>query len=335
MGKGILIIIAGVSMIISLLIISLNSNNQQGMKTTTAYFNDMEARLISNSGIEIYLEKLRRNKTLTGSFENNPLMNGTYSVYISGPDSSLQIKSVGNFSSVSHTSVISAKRESVTLPPISSSLYVSTNDLGLNLAGNMTIDGNDHNMDGTAGPSPALPGIGVSSASDSAYVVNDLKPKISNAIQGAGGAPSVHTTADTTNWDAITQNFIFAADTTVASGTYSSGTFGTAANPKITYINGSVQLSGTASGYGVMVVNGNLTMSGNFTFYGLLIVYGKSEIETKTTGNAGIYGASIFVGESIDFQATGNAIFYYSSQAINNAKNNLKSSRFQILSWWE
>jgi hypothetical protein len=34
-------------------------------------------------------------------------------------------------------------------------------------------------------------------------------------------------------------------------------------------------------------------------------------------------------------QATGNAQLYYSSAAINNAKTNLKSSRFTILSWWE
>ncbi len=335
MGKGILIIIAGVSIIITLLILSLNSNNNQGTKTTVAYFDAMQARLISNSGIEIYLEKLRRDKTLTGTFLDNSLMNGDYDVTIWGPDTALEIKSVGNFNDVSHTSLIKARRDPVTLPAITSSIYVSTNDLGLNLAGNMYIDGNDHNMDGTAGPNPPLPGIGVSSSSDSAYVVNDLKPKISNAIQGAGGTPSVYTTPDTTNWDAITQNFIFAADTTVASGTYSSGTFGTLSNPKITYVNGDVQLTGQASGYGVMIVNGDLSMSGNFTFYGILIVYGKSEVETKTTGNAGIYGASIFVGESIDFQATGNATFYYSSQAINNAKVNLKSSRFKILSWWE
>ncbi len=335
MGKGILIIIAGISIIITLLIVNMNSNNEQGLKTTTAYFDEMQARLISNSGIEIYLEKLRRDKTLTGSFLDNPLMNGDYNVTIWGPDTALEIKSVGNFNDVSHISLIKARRDPITLPPITSSIYVSTNDLGLNLAGNMNIDGNDHNMDGTVGPNPALPGIGVSTASDSSYVINDLKPKISNAILGEGGSPSVHTTPDTTNWDEITQNFIFAADTTVTTGTYSSGAFGDASTPQITYVNGDVTLSGTASGYGIMVVNGDLHMSGNFTFYGILIVYGKSEVETKTTGNAGIYGASIFVGESIDFQATGNATFYYSSQAINNAKTYLKSSRFQILSWWE
>ncbi len=335
MGKGILIIIAGISIIITLLIVSLNSNNSQGTKTTAAYFDAMQARLISNSGIEIYLEKLRRNKTLTGTFQNNSLMNGDYNVTIWGPDTALEIKSVGNFDDVSHTSLIKARRDPVTLPPISASIYISTNNLNLHLSGNMTIDGTDHNIDGTAGPNPPLPGIGVSNATDSAFVMDSLKPKIENAINGAGGAPSIYTTPDTTNWNEITQNFIFAADTTVTSGTFSSGTFGTASNPKITYINGDVTLSGTASGSGVMVVNGDLSMSGNFTFDGILIVYGKSQVTTKVTGGAGIYGAAIIVGDGINMQASGNAGFYYSSQAINNAKVNLKSSRFQILSWWE
>ncbi len=335
MGKGILIVIAGISLIITLLILSLDANNESGMKTTAAYFDEMQARLISNSGIEIYLEKLRRDKSLTGTFPDNNLMNGDYDVTIWGPDTALEIKSIGNFNDVSHTSLIKARREAVILPPITSSIYIGTNNLNLHLSGDMTIDGNDYNIDGSAGPNPPLPGIGVSNATDSAFVIDSLKPKITNDIKGAGGVPSVYTTPDTTNWDEITQNFIFAADTTVTSGTFSQGTFGTMTNPEITYVNGDVTLSGNATGSGVMIVNGDLNMSGNFTFYGILIVYGKSQITTKVTGGAGIYGSAIIVGDGINMMASGHAGFYYSSQAINNAKTNLKSSRFHILSWWE
>ncbi|MCL5030337.1 MAG: hypothetical protein M1480_15105 [Bacteroidetes bacterium] len=335
MGKGVLIVVLGMSIIISLLIVSLNANNTQGSKATVDYFNKTQARLISNSGIEVYLEKLRRDKTLTGSFLGNSLMNGTYDIYISGPDTALTIRSIGYFGGDSHTTVITARRYPISLPNINSALYISASNLNIKLSGNIDINGNDHNMDGTAGPNPPLPGIGVPNASDSTFVTDDLKPNINNAIQGKGGAPSISTVADTTNWENITQNCIFAADTTVTSGTYSSGTFGTIGTPIITYVNGDVQLSGTASGYGIMVVNGDLTMSGNFTFYGIIIAYGQSLITTNTVGSAGVYGGSIFVGQSINFKASGSALFYYSSQAINNAKTNLKSSRFKVLSWWE
>ena len=110
---------------------------------------------------------------------------------------------------------------------------------------------------------------------------------------------------------------------------------GTFAEPKITYVNGDVQLSGTASGAGIMVINGDLTMSGDFKYYGIVIVYGKSSIKTQIVGNGGIYGSTILIGQNVDIQSTGNSAFYYSSQAITNAQVNLKSSRFQILSWWE
>ena len=82
-------------------------------------------------------------------------------------------------------------------------------------------------------------------------------------------------------------------------------------------------------------MDGDLNMSGNFTFNGIIVVYGPSSVETQTTGNAGVYGATIFVGNTVDMKATGNAKFLYSSQAINNAKANLKSTRFKIVSWWE
>jgi len=51
-----------------------------------------QARIIANSGVEIYLEKLRRDKLLKGVFPNNDLMNGTYDINIYGSDTLLTIK---------------------------------------------------------------------------------------------------------------------------------------------------------------------------------------------------------------------------------------------------
>ncbi len=337
MGKSALILVLGVSALITVLIMNLNANSTRGLGTTVDFYESTRARLIANSGVEIYLEKLRRNKTLKGNFLDNSLMEGSYDIYIYGPDSLMKIKSIGKFNDKTHTTVVTAKRNPIVIPDVHSSIYVSSDNLNLNLNGNIDINGNDHYMDGTlvSGGSP-LPGIGVDKPADSSYIINDLKPKISKIIQGSGGSPSVHTVDDKTDWKKITEDFIFAADITMPSGTYTTGTvLGTASEPKITYLNGDVHFSGNAYGYGIMVVNGNLEMSGNFTFKGIIIAYGKSTIETKTVGNSGVYGGAIFVGQNIDIQATGNSLFYYSSQAIQNAKNNIKSSRFNILSWWE
>jgi hypothetical protein len=84
-----------------------------------------------------------------------------------------------------------------------------------------------------------------------------------------------------------------------------------------------------------MVVNGNINLSGNFNFYGILIAYGQTTIRTQTIGNNAVYGGTILVGENVSLESQGNAKFYYSNEAIENAQVNLKSSRFDILDWWE
>ena len=307
------------------------------MKTTVESFEETRARLIANSGVEVYLEKLRRNKTLLGDFSENPLMQGSYDISIAGPDSALQIVSTAYFGEITHQSIVKAKRDPVKFPPVLGALYVSSDNLSLQLNGNLEIDGNDHNTNGTPGPNPPLPGIAVDEKTDSAHIVDYFKPKISKDIMGYGGAPSVYTKqSSVSDWSETTENIIFAADITLSSGTYGSGTvLGTPSEPKITYVTGDVHLSDDAIGDGIMVVNGNLTMSGNFTYRGIILVYGKSTIETQIVGNGGVYGSTILVGENVSIHSTGNSSFFYSSEAIKNGMLNLKSSRFRILSWWE
>lgn len=336
MGKGILIVVIGFSIITSFFMLSLNANSKKGLQTTIDHFEETQARLIANSAVEIYLEKMRQNKTLQGTFNNVNLMDGKYDINISGPDSQLIITSTGYFGSTSHQSIVCAIREPVDLPPALGALYIVSDVLGLKLNGNLIIGGNDTNLDGSAGPESSLPGVTLDDDSDSTYFFDNIKPQIANDIEGLGGSPSIYSTPDTTDWEEVTMNLIFAADITVSSGTYSSGMhFGTPTDPKITFMNGEIHLSGSCDGDGIMVINGNLTMSGQFTYRGIIIVYNQSSIECQITGNGGIYGTTILVGSEVDLHATGNAAFYYSSEAISNAQFYLKSSRFKIMSWWE
>jgi len=335
MGKGILILVVGVAGLISLLIVNLNANTNRSLDTTLDMYKTTQARLISNSGIEVYLEKMRRDKDLTGNFMDNDLLGGKYNLYISGPDSNLTIRSVGYYDDKIHTSIVNAKREPVKMPGVNSALYISSNNVSLNLNGNVDINGNDHHMNGTPGTTASLPGIGVDDATDSAYVINNVKSKISKSIEGSGGAPSVRTVPDTTDWLGLSEDFIFSADTILTTGTYSSGSeFGTIDDPIITYCNGDVNFT-SATGYGIMIINGNITLSGNFNYYGVVIVYGQSSISCQTIGNNGIYGGAILVGEDVSVQSQGNAQFYYSYDAIQLGQLKLKSSRFEILSWLE
>ena len=336
MGKGLLIIVLGIAGILSLLKIGISANTSKEVDTSVDFFKKTHTRLIANSGIEIYLEKLRRDKNLTGYSGEKSLFGGEYEVNISGPDSALQIVSNSEFYGTTHRSFVLAKRTPVKMPTINSALYINATGLGLNLNGNMDIDGNDHNTDGSTGPNPPVPGVGLDSPADSAYFKNNIKPKISRDILGAGGAPSIRAVADTTNWLTITEALIFAADITIPSGTYDTpGLYGTPSEPKITFVNGDVHLTGGFQGDGIMIVNGNLEMDGNSTFRGIVLVYKNSSIETNFSGNGGIFGWTILAGTNVNIQATGNSSFYYSSQALANAQAKLKSSRFEIVEWWE
>lgn len=335
MGKGILIIVIGVSFLTTFLILKLNANSKQGLQTTVDYYELTQARIISNSGVEVYLEKLRRDKTLSGTFTNNSLMDGSYDISITGPDTSITLSAMGHYGNTNHPVIVTARRRKMKMPNVNSALYISSNNLSLNLNGNVDVDGNDHLMNGLPGAAPPLPGIGVDTPSDSAFVIDNIKSKLTNDIKGYGGAPSVYTTSDNIDWMALTEDFIFSADTVLSTGTYSNGSsFGTADEPIITYANGDVDFT-DAIGYGVMVVNGNINMSGNFKYYGIVIVYGESSIRCNTIGNNGIYGGCVLVGESVSVESQGNSKFYYSSEAINLGMLKLKSSRFEILTWWE
>jgi hypothetical protein len=335
MGKGVLIVVLGLSVIITIMIINLNANANASTDTTVDFFKKTKARLVANSGIEMYLEKLRRNKTLSGTFTGNSFGGGDFTVSIYGPDTLLKIKSVATFMNYTHTSIATAKRTPVQMPQVNSALYISSSNIDLHLNGNVDIQGYDYNMNGTLGSATALPGVGVDLPADSAYVVDDLSRRISQLIKGSGVTPSVYTVPYSYDWKAITEAMIFSADTVIGTGTYSGGAqFGTQSKPIITYANGNVDFT-DATGYGIMVVNGNINLSGNFNFYGILIAYGQTTIRTQTIGNNAIYGGTILVGENVSLESQGNAKFYYSNEAIENAQVNLKSSRFDILDWWE
>jgi hypothetical protein len=111
MGRSILIVILGVSVITSLMMLKLNANSKQGLQTTVDHYELTQARIIANSGVEIYLEKLRKDKVLHGTFTNIDLLDGGYDIDISGPDSLLTITSSGHFGNTNHQVIVTAARE--------------------------------------------------------------------------------------------------------------------------------------------------------------------------------------------------------------------------------
>jgi len=76
-------------------------------------------------------------------------------------------------------------------------------------------------------------------------------------------------------------------------GTFGDGdlNLGTAASPKINYVDGNLTMNGNGQGYGVLVVTGTLSMSGNFSWNGLVFVIGEGHIDLSGGGNGQIRGS--------------------------------------------
>jgi hypothetical protein len=69
------------------------------------------------------------------------------------------------------------------------------------------------------------------------------------------------------------------------------GNFGTAANPKLTFVNGNCDL--TDYGAGMLVVTGTLTIKGDFQYDGVIMVLGTGTIIRNGGGGGGIYGGLV------------------------------------------
>jgi len=88
----------------------------------------------------------------------------------------------------------------------------------------------------------------------------------------------------------------------VADNTYScgfggagcTGSYGTTANPQITFINGDVNLTG---GAGVLVVTGTLAINGAMQWDGLILVIGQGTMVIGGGGDGQIFG-EVFVAKT-------------------------------------
>jgi len=345
MGKGLLIIVLGMSVIIGFYSLRLNSNSNENLSTTVNMFEQTQARLIANSGVEVYLEKLKHDRSMMNkSFSGNDLFGGTYDITISGPDSLVNVTSTATFMGVEHTTIVEAAADRVPIIPGPGALYLSaTTVAGLKknaIGGSIEINGNNHDLDGNPVSGTPVPGIAVDGETQRQAVIDMIqKNKIEN-ILGAGGTPSVEVVNDTIDWSAYAQLLADNPDILVnAQEKIKSGNeWGNINEPKITFVNGDITLnnSQSASGCGILVINGNLTVNGGFDYKGLIVAYKNTTVDINLTGNVQIIGSLVAAGNQINVDvSSGNFRSLYSTLAIDLIQKLLITKRFSILTWWE
>jgi hypothetical protein len=308
-------------------------------------FEQTQARLIANSGVEVYLEKLKHDRTMmNSSFPNNSMFGGTYDINISGPDSLVKVTSTATFMSVQHTSVVETAADRVPIIPGPGAMYLSASTIaGLKksaIGGNIEINGNNHDIDGNPIAGTPVPGIAVDGEIQRQAILDMIMKNKIDQILGAGGTPSVAVVNDTIDWADYAQLLADNADIVVSDqgNIKTENTWGTVAEPKVTFINGDITLNNSqaASGCGILVVNGDLTIGGGFDYKGMLVAYKNTSIDIKLAGTVQMLGSLVAAGNQINIDvSSGNFSSLYSTEAIALIQNLLVTKRFSILAWWE
>ena len=195
------------------------------------------------------------------------------------------------------------------------------------------IDGHDH---GANAPFDTIPGAAVTSILTKGPVTDaPLSTNQLDNVTGLGGDNSVAQSSFTYDFNQLWGTLSAMADNSFTGNqgwSSATTTYGTLANPKITAVNGNLDIAGTWTGAGILIVNGNLKMSGGCMFKGIVIAMGDIDVAGGGPADvARIVGSVIYQGTLIqDNKTAGSGRIFYSSEAINSA---MTLNRY-TLAWW-
>jgi len=195
-----------------------------------------------------------------------------------------------------------------------------------------TISGVDTNLDGSAGPLPDIPGIGV--PGDPAAISAQVAANASASVLGSGGSPSVVTVAET---DVLTlMNHFIKAATIHFNGTDddATGALGDLATmtPAIAHAHGNLRLHGGVTGCGMLLVDGDLVIDDKFDYAGL--VFARGSITFTGEGGKSLHGALLTTGAILgkDLHGVERVTVEYSSSVLTTVSTKLANS-YVLVSW--
>jgi Tfp pilus assembly protein PilV len=175
------------------------------------------------------------------------------------------------------------------------------------------VNGNDTAGCGSTTTGPAVPAIGVDSNADVTTLDGAIPNNRKNNYTGSGGSnPDVENISSSmppnlqtvTGLQSLTSSIKTMVTPPVIDGrTHGAATGlsnpGTAAAPKIIYVDGDLTLSGNLTGYGILVVTGTFSASGNVGWNGLVLVVGQGNFVGSGGGNNS-YNGAILVAKTLD-----------------------------------
>ena len=338
MGKVAMLSVLTLLFVLGIVGYSLNRRTNDAVQNYAGYYDGIVAKNIASSAVEIYILKLKDNPSLIGTFTIPAIMNGEATVdiaqKISGNNDTLLMSSVGAYNGTTDTVRNELYAVHGQIPPIYGAVGMSAGKSAtIKISGNALTSGQDVNLNGSlASPPHTVAGIAINLTNPS----NDVSISATASVTGNGTIdPDTERVANLPDYTAFADEMIRLARVyTGQTFSTSSPALGTDTSPQISYVTGNSTMTGTFSGSGILIVNGNLNMSGQFTFHGLIIAYGNTNISIQTTGQSTLYGAMIIAGDNTSYSQAGNSTIQYSSQALDEAANQV-IGKYLIADWWE
>ncbi len=323
MGRGLLIMTLGLSIVLGMIQIGVQNRQLSADSQNVGYFNQTHVQNIAASSLEYGLNKFNQNPgwRTAGNPDTFTMIGVQSEIHvddnISHPDdlqgNQIRIRALAEVDNRTARSEAILQFESI-FPPIPGAMGFYGEDSELDIRGNVTVIGHDMNPDGTEGEKQSLPGIVAEVESDSLMVTSgqaytlDGEPPFS--VQDLDGQEL--------------QDFI--VDFMAVADLYSAPDVGSVENPKIVKMpEGNTEISDKEGGAGIIIVPPDATLSlrGSFSYQGLLIIQGKLDI----AGNVAIYGSALFGDNALleieevdpnDATLKGNTMIQYSSSALEN-----------------
>lgn len=353
MGKMALIITISMSVIIGFISLKLSGNSTEGVSNSVNMFEQTQARLIANTGVEVYLEKLYHDESLINTTSaKQDLFNGEYFVKLTGTMPNVRVTSTATFQGVQHVSVADAVLEPVKFPVLPGGMYIATAALtNADFLGSMKLDGNNHDINGVKkNDGTGVTGLSVDDEAQRLSIENYLKKpqakpdqlvgKLSN---GTFGSPSygLSTPEMKNDWDEIYQWLANAADNTYIDQSPPK-TLGTLGNPQITLVINTdptkpITIAANTVGAGILIVHGNVKFAGGVEYKGIVLSYKETNIDLEVTsvGTNQVIGGMIVAGKSVSYKGGGTMDVKYSADVLNLIQANYKKNGFTILRWFE
>ncbi len=351
MGRMVLIIAVGLVSVYGIVAMTFHRSGEQAAESSRTYAATTQARNLANTGVEFAIHRLQEESGWRDGFTDKPLHAGTFSVTVHDNQTAPQLEANQLLlSSVGYLQEDTATVDVLVefgegLPPIPAAMAVYSDSLNFDVSGtSFTINGDDTNPDGSPGTGNALPGLTVGGNNAYNNVLTNLNSNQEDRITGDGGTGSItQDNLDSEMLESYINDYVAAADTVISTSTLHSTTLGTETSPRITVLDGDIDIS-SVTGHGILVVqNGNsIRITGDFEYHGLIIMQGDNDFQADIYGNTHLYGAMLMGGSddetAFDVDLRGNINVNYSKQVLTGLEMGLApqlQSEFTVIRYYE